>query len=229
MSRFRCPSKPPIGLSAAQPPLLTCAGRTTSHYWAKSHYFICLLTMAFPSGLGWAFSLTIPHGMHLEILTHLSLFWMVCHPSRIFPPKEFEREPQNRLSHFPHRQTKPSLTSDPWPPLLYWLGTSWWCLNLVCAPLPCVSIACLLLMRLSWLEDSFMHSATCSWPLVAWMSLWAFVLYVSLPSWAGPYLIVGFSFSNKFFTPSVGLLALLPYHFVILVVILFDLCLLGLF
>ena len=167
--------------------------------------------------------------MHLVIPTHLSLFWMVCHPSRIFLPKNFEWEPQNRLSHSPHRQTKPSLTSNPWPPLLYWLGTSWWCLSLVCAPLPRVSITCLLLMRFSWPKVSSVHSVTHSWPFMAWMSLWAFVLYVSLPSWAGPYLIVGFSFSNPFFTPFTGLLALLPYHFVILVVILSDPCLLGLF
>ena len=53
--------------------------------------------------------------MHLVIPTHLSLFWVVCHPSKTFPPKEFEREPQNMLSLSSHHQTIPSLTSDLWP------------------------------------------------------------------------------------------------------------------
>ena len=53
--------------------------------------------------------------MHLAIPTHFSIFWVVCHLSRTFFPKEFEQEPQNRLSPSPHRQTIPSLTSDPWP------------------------------------------------------------------------------------------------------------------
>ena len=53
--------------------------------------------------------------MHLVIPTHLSLFWVVCHPSKTFPPKEFEREPQNMLSPSSHCQTIPSLTSDLWP------------------------------------------------------------------------------------------------------------------
>ena len=33
------------------------------------------------------------------------------------------------------------------PPLLYWLGTSCWCLSLVRAPLPCASMAYLLFMH----------------------------------------------------------------------------------
>ena len=49
-------------------------------------------------------------------------------------------------------------------PLLYWLGTSGWCLSLVCVALPCDSKACLLFMRLPWpgglsgLCCSFYHS-----------------------------------------------------------------------
>ena len=60
--------------------------------------------------------------MHLIIPAHISLFWMICHPNRTFPPKELERESQNRLPLSPHRQTIPSLTSDPWPtaPVLAW-------------------------------------------------------------------------------------------------------------
>ena len=53
--------------------------------------------------------------MHLVIPTHLSIFWVVCHPSKTFPPKEFEREPQNMLSPSSHCQTIPFLTSDLWP------------------------------------------------------------------------------------------------------------------
>ena len=43
--------------------------------------------------------------MHLVIPIHLSLFWVVCHLSRTFSPKEFEWELQNRLPLSPHRQT----------------------------------------------------------------------------------------------------------------------------
>ena len=45
----------------------------------------------------------------------------------------------------------------------------------------------------------------------------------------GLCLIVGFSFSNPFFTPFVSLLAFLPCHYVILAMLLFDSCLLGFF
>ena len=58
---------------------------------------------------------------------------------------------------------------------------------------------------------------------------WAFVLHVLLPSWAGPCLIVAFSFSNPSFAPFIGLLALLPYHFVIPAMLLYDPCLLDSF
>ena len=36
LSGCGCPSRPPTGLSAAQPPSLTCAGRAISHYQTKS-------------------------------------------------------------------------------------------------------------------------------------------------------------------------------------------------
>ena len=53
------------------------------------------------------------------------LFWVVCHPSRTFALKEFEQEPQNRLSLLPTARSYPllPLTHDPLP--LYWLGTGW--------------------------------------------------------------------------------------------------------
>ena len=92
--------------------------------------------------------------MYLVVLTHHSFFWVVCHPSRTFPPKKFKQEPQNRLSLLPIARPYPllSLTHD--PPLQYWLGTSWWCLALVRSLLPCMSKACLLLMRLPWTGGS---------------------------------------------------------------------------
>ena len=61
------------------------------------------------------------------------------------------------------------------------------------------------------------------------MSLWAFILYVLLISWAGPCLIVGFSFFNPFLTLFMSRLILLPCHPVIPTMLLFNLCLLGFF
>ena len=63
----------------------------------------------------WVFSLTNSYGMYLVIPIHISFFWVVCHPSRIFPPKELEQESHNRLLPSSHHQTIYSLTSDPWP------------------------------------------------------------------------------------------------------------------
>ena len=88
----------------------------------------------------------------------------------------------------------PLLSLTHGPPLLYWLGTSRWCLSLVRAPLPCVSMACLLFMHLPWLKGLSACSATRSWPLVAWMSVWAFILCLtSFLGWAllgyGPFLL----------------------------------------
>ena len=107
----------------------------------------------------WAFSLTIPHGMHLVVPTHTSLFWVVCHLSRTFPLKEFEREPQNRLSLLPTARPYPHLLLTHDPLLLSWLGTSWWCLSFARAPFSCMSKACLLLMHLPWSKGSSVHSA----------------------------------------------------------------------
>ena len=59
-----------------------------------------------------ALSLSIPHGMHLVVLTHLYFFQVACHPNRIFPPKEPKQEHQNRFFPSSHRQTIPSLTSE---------------------------------------------------------------------------------------------------------------------
>ena len=66
------------------------------------------------------FYLPIPHGMYLVVPTHLYFFWVVCHPSRTFLPKELEWEPQNRF--FPLPTTRPCpflpLTHDPPLPIL---------------------------------------------------------------------------------------------------------------
>ena len=134
----------------------------------KENYFVCLFTVAFLSITMWVFPLTIPYGMHLVVPTHSSFFWVACHPSRTFPLKEFEREPQNRLSLLPTTRPYPLLPLTYNPSLLYWLGTGWWCLSLVCSPLLCMSKACLLLMHLQWTEGLFVHFFAHPWPLVAW-------------------------------------------------------------
>ena len=128
---------------------VNCPTTTTYLCWLchsslpeKENYFVWLFTVAFSSGTRWAPSPTIPHGMHLVVPTNPSLFWVLCHTNRTFPPKKFERKPQNRLSLLP--TTRPfihlPLTHD--PPLLYWLGTGWWCSGLAHAPLQCISKAC---------------------------------------------------------------------------------------
>ena len=76
--------------------------------------------------------------MHLVILAFFSLFLVVCHPSRTFPPKKLEREPQNRLSPSPHHQTIPSLTSDLWPTTSVLAGYKW----VVFEPYACFTSMC---------------------------------------------------------------------------------------
>ena len=145
LNRF-CPGigilpRPPTSLSTAQPSPFICAGRVTSHSQTKEFYFVFLLTLAFPSGYGWAFSLTIPYGMHLVIPTHLSLLRVVCHLTRTFPPKKLEREPKNRLSPSPHRQTIPSLTFDLWPTTHVSVGYKWVVLEpRACSTSMCVNV-----------------------------------------------------------------------------------------
>ena len=63
--------------------------------------------------------------MHLVILAHLSLFLVVCHPSKTFLLKEIERELQNRLSPSPYHHTMPFLTSDSWPTTLALARYKW--------------------------------------------------------------------------------------------------------
>ena len=121
-------------------------------------------------------------------------------PAEHFPQKSLSGNSRIGFSLLLTARPYPLLPLTHDPSFLYWLGITWWCLNLVHAWLPCVSMACLLFMHFPWPESSSAHSATHLWPLVVWMSLWAFILYVLLLSWAGSCLIVGLSFSNPFLT-----------------------------
>ena len=178
--------------------------------------FVCRGTLSY-YGLG-AFSLPIPYGMHLVVLTQLYFFWVVCHPNRTLSLKELEHEPQNRSFPSPYRQTMP-LTFDPWLHLvLYWLGTYWWGLGLARAFLPCMSKICLLLMRLPWLACTVCRPFfTIFW--------FAFLLWLALlRGWA---LLDGglcFSSAHHFFCYH-----LLTYYFIIPATKLFTSILLGLF
>ena len=94
---------------------VNCPAITTYLCWLrhspssdKEDYFVCLFTVAFLSTIVWVFSLAIPHGMHLVVQTHPYFFWVVCHPSKTFPLKEPEQEPQNRLSLLPTARPYPS-------------------------------------------------------------------------------------------------------------------------
>ena len=91
----------------------------------KKDYFVHLLIVAFLSTTVWVFSLAIAHGMHLVVPTYPSFFWVVYHPIRTSPPKEYEWEPQNRLSLLPTTRPYPFLPLAHDPPLLYWLGIGW--------------------------------------------------------------------------------------------------------
>ena len=62
-------------------------------------------------------SLPISHGMYLVVPTHICFFQAVCHPSRTFPPKELEQEPQNRFSPLPTTKPRPLLPLIHDPPL----------------------------------------------------------------------------------------------------------------
>ena len=110
-----------VGVLADHLLVVSCSATTTYLCWLcrsplpdKKGYFVCLLAMTFLPVTVCVLSLFIPHGMHLVIPTHHYFFWVVCHPSRTFPPKELEQEPQNRFSSLPTVRPYP-LTSDPWP------------------------------------------------------------------------------------------------------------------
>ena len=137
--------------------------------------------------------------MHLVIPTHPCFFWVVSHPSRTLPQKEFKREPQNRFSFLPTTRPYPLLPLTHDSPLLYWLGTDWWCLSLARAPILCMSKACLLLMCLPWSRGSSVHFTAHPWPLMVWTVFWFLIPYGLLLSKARPCLIVSFSFFSLLF------------------------------
>ena len=68
------------------------------HQIKKTILFVCLPWH--PYLLRCGCSLSIPHGMHLVVPTYPYFFWMICHPSRTFPPKGPEQEPRNRFFFF---------------------------------------------------------------------------------------------------------------------------------
>ena len=168
--------------------------------------------------------------MHLMIPAHVYFFWLRCHPNRTFPPKEFKREPQNRLPLLPTARPHPLIPLTRGPPPLYWLqvGGAW---ALWHAPLSYESIAFLALTRLSLphsLSD-FAARSGARLTLAAWMSLWAFILCIPSLLQARHYLGMGFLFFNlahvAFHPASVGWLVFLPCHYTALVVISLIFCL----
>ena len=137
--------------------------------------------------------------MNLVVPTHPYFFWVVSHHSRTLFLKESEQEPHNRFSILSTARLYPFLPLTHDLPLLYWLGTGWWCLGLAHAPILCMPKACPLLMHLLWFGGSFVHSATHPWPLMIWTVFWFLIPYGLLLSRVGPCLIMGFSFSSLLF------------------------------
>ena len=114
------------------------------------------------------------------------LFWVVNHPSRTPPRKSLSQNHKNRISPSPHHQTMPSSPLNPRSHhALYWLGTGWWCLGLVCVFIPYVSKTCLLPIRLPWSGGL---------PSVFFDLLCGLLFVFPLFSGAELYLIMGLSF-----------------------------------
>jgi len=134
--------------------------------------------------------------MHLVIPTHISSFWVVCHPNKTFPPKKLEQESQNRLPISSHRQTIPSLTFDPWPTMPILAGYKWVVVE------PCACSTPMWVHGLSATHAFAMPIGLSSLPacstayfllFMAWMCLGLHSLHlVSSPSWVllryGPFL-----------------------------------------
>ena len=158
--------------------------------------------------------------MHLVVPTHPYFFWVVCHPNRTFPLKEPEQEPHNRFSLLFTARSYPFLPLTHDPPLLYSLGTGWWCLGLAHALVLCTSKTCPLLMRLPWSRGLSVHSTVHPWPLIAWIVFWFLIFYGLLLSRVRLYLIMGFSFFSLVFAFFVVLLPFLSCHSAIPTVVL---------
>ena len=161
--------------------------------------------MAFLPVIVCVLSLSIPHGMHLVVPTHPYFFWVACHPSRTFPPKEPEQKPQNRLFSFPHCQIMPFLLSDPWLTTSYigWVQASGaWILHVLL-------LLRMLLIHLPWSRDWSVHSTVHFCLLIAWAVFWSAILYNLLLLGVGPCWIVGLPSPGLLYIHSVALLAFL--------------------
>ena len=77
---------------------------------------------------GWVFSITNFYSMHLVILAHICLFWVVCHLSRTFPYKSLSGNPKISFPILPTTRSYPllPLTHGP-PPRIGWVqvGGAW--------------------------------------------------------------------------------------------------------
>ena len=144
--------------------------------------------------------------MHLEFPAHLCFFWVACHPSRTFPPKELGQEPQNRLPPSPHCQTTPFLTFDSWPTAPILVGYELVVPKSNAALLPCESIACLVFTHLL-LPVGLYGIAVCFTACLTFCGVGKlFILCVSFLLWDGYCFDVYFcffQFSPYLFSPLV--------------------------
>ena len=136
--------------------------------------------------------------------------WLIKFNLTVFPAGHFPQKSLggNSIIGFPLLLTArpyPFLPLTHGPPLLYWLGTSGWCLSLMHAPVPYVSIACLLFTRLPWprglsgLYCLFCHSFLTSCSVDELLGLRSLYLTFSM-SWVllGHWLMDHYSYHSGF-------------------------------
>ena len=158
---------------------------------------------------------TYSYGMHQVVPACIYLFWEKCHPSKVFPQKKPQQEPQNKLlfSPPPNPTSLNPLTEGPSP--MYWLGTSRW----YPGPCACVTTICVCLLSL---PHHSCHSCVVLFCYVYWVvfvscgvrGVWAFglTLHSFVPPWTGYYLgkdiclysPLGFHFCHSSSCPSHG-------------------------
>ena len=141
--------RPPISLLAAQPPPLLCAGCATFHSQTKGvlFYFLAFHGILIQIRVGYSLLLTPMVCTQQFQFIFLSFGWYVI-PTGHFPQKSLSGNPRIDFPLFPTARSYPLVPLTHGPPRLYWLGTSGWCLSLVCVSLPCESMAYLLFMHL---------------------------------------------------------------------------------
>jgi len=161
--------------------------------------------------------------MHLVVLAHPYFLWVVCHPNKIFPPKEPEQEPIiGFLLSLPPNHALLPLTSPP-PVLARY--------RLVMYE-PC---ACFTSMYIQNLSAAYSFAVV--WRFVCTschlsLASYGFLASHSLkPTSFGARLLLsyGLLFHQPLSCSFLQSLCVLPYCFVIHVVTLFDPSLLGLF